>query len=185
MKKHMVIGITFFFLISSLITLTQASNNLPSKQTDATWHPSETANKYLEATPSPVNFTLKWSASVGIFSTLQPLMHDVDADGIMEIFMIGTTDGKPTSPARLICIKGDTGALVYQKDIDTGTGGGTHRPLVIADAFNDGKYQVFFSGDGYGTNMTCIWATNGTMLWHMTLAGAEYHIFSGGDTDRT
>jgi chitodextrinase len=134
---------------------------------------------------APINFTLKWSASVGISSDLQPLMHDVDADGIMEIFMIGTIDGTLTGPARLICLKGDTGALVYQKNIDSGTGGGMHRPLVIADAFNDGRYQVFYSGNGYGTDMTCVWATNGTTVWHTTQAGGQYHVFSVADTDRT
>jgi hypothetical protein len=174
MKKRIIITITLFFLIISVTlssTFMGTSYKTTSQNTGVSYFPS--------------NFTLKWSTSVGISSTLQPLMHDVDADGIMEIFLIGTTDGTITGPARLICVKGDTGAVVYQKDIDTGTGGGKHRPLVIADAFNDGRYQIFYSGDGYGTNMTCVWATNGTMLWYTTLAGSQYHIFSVADTDRT
>lgn len=131
------------------------------------------------------DFSLKWISPAGVSSTLQPLMHDVDADGIMEIFLIGAPQGTLKGLTRLICIKGDTGALVYQKDIDVGTGASVHRPLVIADAFNDGRYQVFYSGNGYGTNMTCIWATNGTILWHTTLAGSQYHVFSVTDTDGT
>jgi PKD repeat protein len=134
---------------------------------------------------SPVNFALKWSTSVGVASYLQPLMHDVDADGIMEVFLIGTTDGTVGGPARLVCLKGDTGALVYQKNIDSGTGGGMHRCLVIADAFNDGRYQVFYSSNGYGSDMTCLWASNGTLLWQTNLAGAQYHVFSVADTDHT
>jgi len=134
---------------------------------------------------SPLNFPLKWSASVGIASNLQPLMHDVDGDGVMEVFLIGTTDGTISGPARLVCLRGDTGALVYQKNIDSGTGGGMHRCLVIADAFNDGRYQVFYSANGYGTDMTCVWASNGTMLWHTSLAGSQYHVFSVADTDRS
>lgn len=177
MKKRIVVGVIFLLLVPSLLL----SSLYVAGQSSVFKASSENS----EGMVSPVNFVLKWSKSVGVASNLQPLMHDVDGDGIMEIFLIGTTDGTISGPARLVCLKGDTGALVYQKNIDSGTGGGMHRTLVIADAFNDGRYQVFFSANGYGTDMRCIWATNGTMLWHTTLAGSQYHVFSVADTDRT
>jgi|GEM_PF-2982861 len=166
-------------------TCDQPSIGFPIIGTTQQSIPVQTQKSILTTASSNTNFTQKWATAIGIYSNLQPLMHDVDGDGIMEIFLIGSTDGTPTGPAKLICLKGNTGAVVYQKKIDHGTGGATHRPLVIADAFNDGRYQIFYSGNGYGTNMTCIWATNGTMLWHTTLAGSQYHVFSVADTDKT
>jgi len=104
------------------------------------------------------DITQKWVQTLPMkWSNCQPIMHDVNNDGIMEIFLADRIDESGTS--RIMCLNGSDGSTIWNK-YPTPSPFYNHRPLELAKV--DGVWMLFVAGP-YGS--FALDANTGATIW--------------------
>lgn len=124
-------------------------------------------------------FTFKWMCTTNLQGYSPPVTKDINGDGIHEIFIAGLKN--PGGPqGRIVCIDGQTGNLIWEKDYKIGYVD-YNVPLGIADLDNNGDYEVVHVAD---MRTVARHAESGSEFWNVSVPSG-FHQFVIADVDGT
>jgi len=126
---------------------------------------------------------LKWKTSayeLGITLNTEPVLQDINGDGIQEIFVAGKIypnyETNPDAPwIHLLCIDGNNGGVIWRANYSTNyvSSNNDHWCPMVYDFDKDGEYEVTVSSGWYGQTMYN--AETGEVEWYKEDISSGWH----------
>jgi hypothetical protein len=124
--------------------------------------------EYHEPVPTGTGdaITLKWEKALNCSMDAGCVAKDIDGDGIMEIFVAGAKRDFNNTRMDVMCFEGDTGAVLWEKDLGFMDHCSNHIPVFIADLNDDGNFEMVLSAHNHTFALNC---RDGSWFWNASV----------------